>query len=433
MATYSWKTDSLTKIKDEEFSPSIFDELDYVILAPSEFQYQMPGSTDSWVAFGNWYFAMNKGLDSLPPYEKEVVQKLIKGTDDKREIISRLYHYLQDETRYINVAIDEGGLKPLEAEYVCRNKYGDCKALTIYMKALLAEAGIPSYYTLIRSGDIPRKIIKEVPNQMFNHVILGVPLDGDTLYLENTSTSYPMGFIGTSLQNREAFWVDKDRSKFVQIPALKPSDNLVVRKQQISVEEDGAGEAKVSLSAGGEVFELLNYLEKNLPIEKYKDFLEDYVELSGHTVNDFSIKERDRDDYTIEISMECNLSNLARKVGKLLVLQPTLFSLPEAEESDDRLRNLYFPTTIFRIDTTVYMLENKSKYIVTVPEDISISSRFGDYSVSFSSLPEGIQVVSRFQLLSDEYDASLYAEFVDFVQEAKEKQSDLAIIYKTKT
>ncbi len=42
-----------------------------------------------------------------------------------------------------------GGWKPMLVEDVRKKGYGDCKALTNYMRTLLQAAGIKSYYCII--------------------------------------------------------------------------------------------------------------------------------------------------------------------------------------------------------------------------------------------------------------------------------------------
>jgi hypothetical protein len=101
-----------------------------VLIAPTNFHYGVDGCTKDWVSFGNWQYQLNEGLDVLPQNEKNTISTLIKGITNKKEIVKVLYHYLQDNTRYINVLLGVGGYKPHPATYVSENKYGDCKALT---------------------------------------------------------------------------------------------------------------------------------------------------------------------------------------------------------------------------------------------------------------------------------------------------------------
>ena len=132
---------------------------------------------------------------------------------------------MQDNTRYVNVTLGIGGMKPYPAEYVSNNKYGDCKALTNYMKALLQCAGIESYYsTIYAGGTAPGSDPLKCPGQQFNHVILAVPLENDTLWLENTSNTNPFAYPGTFTQNRQALLVDGSKSRLVRTPSLNETD-----------------------------------------------------------------------------------------------------------------------------------------------------------------------------------------------------------------
>ncbi|MBW3544025.1 MAG: DUF3857 domain-containing transglutaminase family protein, partial [Bacteroidetes bacterium] len=223
--TMGWEIKALSPVTEEAFSPNLYERVPAVTLVPKVFTYGLSGSFASWADYGSWQFKMNEGLDKLPLTEQMAINQLIAGVTDKREIVKILYHHLQDHTRYINVSIDIGGLKPYPAVYVCANKYGDCKALTMYMKALLKHAGIEAYYTKVYADENPVRVNPQLPSQQFNHVILCVPLDGDTLWLENTSNYLPYNYLGTFTQNRPALLVGKE-SRLIKTPALRLEDVL---------------------------------------------------------------------------------------------------------------------------------------------------------------------------------------------------------------
>src|SRR5690606_19135719 len=115
--------------------------------------------------------------------------------------------------------------KPFPAQYVHDNKYGDCKALSHYMKTLLDIAEVPSYYTVIYSGDDPPAVKQDSVGIAFNHAVIMIPLDSDTIFLECTSASSPMGFAGSWLGNRKAFIIDGENSRLVNTTHYSPKDN----------------------------------------------------------------------------------------------------------------------------------------------------------------------------------------------------------------
>lgn len=65
------------------------------------------------------------------------------------------------------------------------------------MFALLKAVGIPSYYAIVRGGENKEPADPEFPADPFNHIILCVPLKGDTTWLECTNTLKPFGKLGT--------------------------------------------------------------------------------------------------------------------------------------------------------------------------------------------------------------------------------------------
>ena len=64
------------------------------------------------------------------------------------------------------------------------------------MVAMLKEAGIKGYYTIIMAGKNAPEVIPDFPNDQFNHIIVAVPNNRDTLWLECTSQTNPFGYLG---------------------------------------------------------------------------------------------------------------------------------------------------------------------------------------------------------------------------------------------
>lgn len=71
---------------------------------------------------------------------------------------------MQNKTRYVLISMGIGGWKPMPASEVSKKGYGDCKALTNYMRTLLtAKEGIPSYYAIIYNDDSVINFDKDFP------------------------------------------------------------------------------------------------------------------------------------------------------------------------------------------------------------------------------------------------------------------------------
>ncbi|RYZ17383.1 MAG: DUF3857 domain-containing protein, partial [Sphingobacteriales bacterium] len=196
--TYSWETRNLPALTRPFASPAWHELTTVVYFGPTKFEIEgYKGNMSSWSEIGKFQYALNARRDDLPDAVTKKVKELTAGVTDPAEKVRILYKYLQQNTRYVSIQLGIGGWRPLEASFVAQKGYGDCKALTNYMFAMLKEAGIPSNPVLIQSGDDPDYFIEDFPSVRFNHVILCVPMATDTIWLECTSQSAPAGYLGT--------------------------------------------------------------------------------------------------------------------------------------------------------------------------------------------------------------------------------------------
>jgi transglutaminase-like putative cysteine protease len=423
----SWVAENISPPKTEIFAPYYRDVLPSVYIVPESFTYGIPGTLDSWETLGKWQGEINRNLFGLTASEKTKADSLINGINDKTEIARRLYHFMQDNTRYVNVSIDIGGLQPFPASYVCNNKYGDCKALAIYMMALLKYAGIESYYTKVNAGSNPGTVIKEFPAPQFNHIILCLPIENDTLWLENTNNLMPFGYLGTFTQNRDVLVVNGEKSKLVKTPPLLKDDVTVSSSFAFKPSRSGKSVLKIKREVNGPEFERVADLLTDLKDDRRRAYIRNLMILNGEVVS-CSFKRPDRDKPSVLIDSEIEIENLLSRINTSLVFNfvPTrLFSLEKPTERKYPLKINY---PVNQIDTVIADFSMLKDYDIIIPPDSYINTKYGMFSVNYLREKEKITVLWKFRLNSNNYSLDDYTGFYDFIESIKLATKKTAII-----
>jgi tetratricopeptide (TPR) repeat protein/transglutaminase-like putative cysteine protease len=95
---------------------------------------------------------------------------------------------VQDQIRYVLLAMNDGGLMPAAADETWKRRFGDCKAKTVLLLALLRELGIEAEPVLVSSffTDALEGRLPEVG--LFDHVLVRAVIDGKAYWLDGTRT-----------------------------------------------------------------------------------------------------------------------------------------------------------------------------------------------------------------------------------------------------
>jgi len=187
---YKWGVKNLEPLKEEKGAAESQDRYPHITFAVNRFSYYgLEGDLSSWKNFGSWIGNLYSGLDNLPPDRQQFFVDMVKDAANNKEKITRIYQYLQENFRYVSIQLGIGGLKPFPAEFTDKKKYGDCKGLSNYMKAALRSVGIKSYVAIINAEYDKEPVDPDFPENGFNHVILCVPDQKDSVWLECTSSS----------------------------------------------------------------------------------------------------------------------------------------------------------------------------------------------------------------------------------------------------
>lgn len=117
--------------------------------------------------------------------ELETIRKQAHSPKERAELALQL---VENRVRYVALAMGTGGLVPASAETTWARRFGDCKAKTALLLALLHELGIQAEPVLanVLLGD---SIAERLPMSAdFDHVIVRAHIGGKDYWLDGTRT-----------------------------------------------------------------------------------------------------------------------------------------------------------------------------------------------------------------------------------------------------
>lgn len=416
--TTTWSVVSQPAIAREPFAPLWHELSTVVILGPTEFQVDSyKGNMASWKDFGRFVYSLNTGRDVLPENVKQTVHQIADGLAGTEEKIARLYEYMQKNTRYVGVQLGVGGWQPFDAKYVAANGYGDCKALVNYMHSLLKEAGINSYYTLVRAGKNASYITSDFPSQQFNHVILCVPLQKDTVWLECTSQTLPAGYLGDFTSGRFALMVDETGGQLVRTPVYGMKENLQMRRIKAVLEENGTLQLTATTNYEGLQQDNIHGLINHLSRDKVKEYLHEELDFATYDVKRFEYKEQRTAVPAIDEALDISVSNYATITGKRLFIVPNImtrsYQKPAADSS--RRYEIQLGTEYTDVDTVEIQLPDGYE-AEAMPADVSLTTPFGTYNSTTKLKGNTIWYYRRMEQSGGRFPATAYPQLVKFYE-----------------
>jgi transglutaminase-like putative cysteine protease len=373
--TYKWSVKNLPAMEDEEGTVS--DKFPYIDIVTDQFSYYgNNGNLSSWKSFGSWINDLYKGLDELPAERQQFFQNLVKDAPNDREKVRRVYNYLQENFRYVSIQLGVGGLKPFPASFTDQKKYGDCKGLSNYMKAALKSVGIRSHVAIINAEYNEEPVDPDFPANNFNHVILCVPANKDSIWLECTSSTAEFGKLGTFTENRNALLITEDGGVLVPTPKSQASTNLLNTHTTVALESDLSAVVVTKMNASGAFSEMMADILK----EKKDDQKEIIVLYLGYKEpDDFEFTGDGGPDGKSELKMA--IRKLPEfNAGSKYFINPRVnkiwsTKLPSAE---NRKLDYYFYYPFEKHDTTIVKLGTNFQPDV-LPKEKQLSNDYAFY------------------------------------------------------
>ncbi|MBC7949358.1 MAG: DUF3857 domain-containing protein [Chitinophagaceae bacterium] len=431
-AVYKWSVSNLPPAEQEERSIAMINRFPHVSITADKFShYGYKGDMSSWNSFGLWLRDLHNGLDALPADRQQFFQQMVSDVKTDQEKIRRIYKYLQENFRYVSIQLGIGGWKSFAADFTDKKKYGDCKGLSNYMKAALKAVGINSHLAIINAAYNQEPVDQDFPANGFNHMILCVPGQKDSIWLECTSNLNEMGELGTFTENRNALLVTDKGGVLVPTPRSEAGKNSWSAVSTITIQDDLSALCETKFKARGEYRELMDGLLKETK-DMQKQAIVSY--LGAKQPDDFLLTKIE-DPELLSAELKMVISKIPEfNAGNKLFFSPRLFKTWTGRplKQGNRKSDYFFEYPFERSDTTIFKLP-AGAVADALPSEKHVSCDFATYQSKywFSAKENAIYATTSLVLKQHRIPAKGYASLKKFFDDLMQDDSQRIVVQKT--
>ncbi|MEM1320255.1 MAG: DUF3857 and transglutaminase domain-containing protein [Bacteroidota bacterium] len=429
-----WSVKDLAAVKAEAYAPLSTEILPSISVTPAAFEVAgYKGSMSSWKAFGDFIYRLNEGRDALSPKMAAQVKSMVVDASTDAERINILYRYLQDNMRYVSVQLGIGGWQTFDAEYVEKNKYGDCKALSYFMRGMLRTVGIESHTVLVRAGQHFGKVEEDFVEPRFNHMILYIP--SEDMWLECTSNSALPNYLGNFTSGRPVLLVTGEGGQLSRTPKISAEADHCERRALIELAIDGSATISTEEHYKGPCNDRYRMAWEDYDEEKrQKAFVKDHKALPAFDIKALELTvEKERPEAQLDYQLA--VRRYAAKAGKRIFVP--LNRLRPFDQVPSASGGRLHPVVVRK----AFSEENHFKFklpegyeIESIPEKaLKLDTEFGTYELQIEQQEEALSYTRSLVIKPVKLPAERYGELRDFYKKITKMDKMKVVLVKKKT
>ena len=312
---YTWLSEDMPPITPEPLMPpqrDIVPMMDASIFASFEEVFDLLAG-------------LQKPRIELTPEIEAKVAEITEGADTTEDKLARIYHWMQENTRYISIKGSLGsGMSGHTAQETFENRYGDCTDKAILFATMCEAIGVTSYPIILTTNDEGTGVT-EIPTLSGNHAINEVVVDGRGFYLDTTAQNYRYPYFRAD--DHGALALNAIRGDIKPIPVPEPSANRRFSHLDVVLAPNGDVTVQTRNAYTGNIEAGIRGFWKRTREDNRKAMMTDYVNSisPGAVLDDFTLSDLDDLDTQLTMGIDYALPGHAIRAKDLMYMRmPTL-------------------------------------------------------------------------------------------------------------
>lgn len=305
---YTYTASNVPALKQEKNSPGFSYYAPHLLILCKSAQPR----DDKYVYFKTlneqygWYKSLVAQIGNDEKPVKEKAEEITKGLSAEEDKVKAIYHWVQDNIRYIAFEDGIAGFKPEKAQEVMRKKYGDCKGMANLLTEMLKGIGLDARRCWIGTRHIAYDY--STPSlSVDNHMICAWMNKGKPVFLDGTEKYIGFNEMAERIQGRQVLIENGNDYQLEKVPVKTNLQNIETEKRQLRIEgnhlkghvvQNWKGESKQWLLS------TLNRIKK----DKQETALKNYLSEDKHNIEISDLKIINIDNYNADLKVEYDIT-----------------------------------------------------------------------------------------------------------------------------
>jgi transglutaminase-like putative cysteine protease len=387
--TYKWQLKNQPALIEEPYMPPASDVLPHLECSTfADFNY-----------IKEWATQRILPRMKITPELQSLVAEVTKNARTEEERIAALYHYAQQNIRYISIKGSiVSGICGHPAAETFKNKYGDCIDCAIFFATLLRIAGVEEAYPVwVNTNNSPR-IPTKIVTLGGNHAITQICSGGKIFFLDPTANYYRYPAFRSDDHGIVA--LNPLTGTLYEVEPPDPSQEAENYEMEVSLSQNGDAEVKQKFTATGSAEAAYRSFFDRQNEERKLKYQQRLINSYSPGAKLVSYNTKNEKDLSMPFEWRCEfvLPSYATTAGDIIILRvPGLeYEFPEVA-LQERKYDIHYPT-VSQITHSVTISLPESNKVRYVPEPVRLDSPYCSYEAKYTVGQNSVTFEDKFVL-----------------------------------